>query len=64
MIHLDQSDDRARARAMAQSRVTEIDEKIEQLRQARDALAALAADCASERGGPCPILRAFDPKAA
>lgn len=64
LIHLDQSDDRARARAMAQSRVTEIDEKIEQLRQARDALAALAADCASERGGPCPILRAFDPKAA
>jgi MerR family mercuric resistance operon transcriptional regulator len=49
---------------MAQSRVAAIDEKIDELRQARDALSALATDCASKRGGPCPILRAFDERSA
>jgi MerR family mercuric resistance operon transcriptional regulator len=62
LIALDESDDRARARALAQARVAAIDGKIEELRQARDALAGLASACASTRGGPCPILRAFDPK--
>lgn len=60
LIDLDQSDDRARARELAQARVAAIDEKIAELREARDALAGLASDCASKRGGPCPILRAFD----
>ena len=62
LIALDESDDRARARALAQARVAAIDGKIAELRQARDALAGLASACASTRGGPCPILRAFDPK--
>ena len=62
LIALDASDDRARARELAQSRVAAIDEKIAELREARDALAGLAADCARKRGGPCPILRAFEPK--
>jgi MerR family mercuric resistance operon transcriptional regulator len=62
LIALDASDDRARARELAQNRVAAIDEKIAELRQARDALAGLASDCASRRKGPCPILRAFDPK--
>lgn len=62
LIALDASDDRARARELAQARVSAIDEKIEALREARDALAGLATVCASKRGGPCPILRAFDPK--
>lgn len=62
LIELDLSDDRARARELAQARVAAIDEKIAELREARDALAGLASDCASKRGGPCPILRAFDPK--
>jgi MerR family mercuric resistance operon transcriptional regulator len=62
LIALDASDDRARARELAQARVAAIDGKIAELSQARDALAGLATDCASKRGGPCPILRAFDPK--
>jgi MerR family transcriptional regulator, mercuric resistance operon regulatory protein len=60
LLALDASDDRARARELAQARVAAIDEKIEELREARDALAALATDCAKKRGGPCPILKAFD----
>ena len=62
LIALDASDDRARARELAQSRVAAIDDKISELREARDALAGLALDCASNRRGPCPILKAFDPK--
>jgi MerR family transcriptional regulator, mercuric resistance operon regulatory protein len=62
LVDLDASDDRARARELAQSRVAAIDAKIEELREARDALAGLASACARKRGGPCPILRAFEPK--
>ena len=60
LIALDASDDRARARDLAQARVAAIDEKIAELREARDALAGLASDCASKKRGPCPILKAFD----
>ena len=60
LIALDASDDRARARELAQARVAAIDEKIAELREARDALSGLASDCASEKRGPCPILKAFD----
>lgn len=60
LLELSASDDRARARELAQSRVFALDEKIEELRQARNALAGLAAECASKRDGPCPILTAFD----
>lgn len=62
LIALDASDDRARARELAQARVAAIDEKIAELQEARDALAGLATACAKKRGGPCPILRAFEPK--
>ena len=62
LLVLDASGDRARAREMAQARVAAIDEKIAELQEARDALSGLAADCARKRGGPCPILEAFDPK--
>jgi len=62
LIALDESDDRARVRELAEARVTAIDGKIEELREARDALAGLAHDCASKKKGPCPILRAFEPK--
>lgn len=62
LIALDASDDRARARELAKARVQAIDETIAKLGEARDALAGLATACASKRGGPCPILRAFDPK--
>jgi len=62
LIDLDASDDRPRARALAQARVAAIDTKIAELREARDALAGLATACASKRKGPCPILTAFDSK--
>ena len=62
LIDLDASDDRARARELAQARAAAIDDKIAELREARDALAGLATACAKKRGGPCPILKAFDPK--
>lgn len=62
LLALDASDDRARARELANARVAAIDAKIEELREARDALAGLARDCAKKRGGPCPILTAFDSK--
>ena len=61
LLDLDAADDRARARELAQARVTAIDAKIEELRQARDALAGLATACARKRAGPCPILTAFEP---
>ena len=60
LIALDASDDRTRARELAEARVAAIDGKIAELQEARDALAGLAKDCASKRGGPCPILKAFD----
>ena len=60
LLELNASDDRARARELAQSRVAALDQKMDELRQARDALAVLATACAKNRGGPCPILSAFD----
>jgi MerR family mercuric resistance operon transcriptional regulator len=60
LLDLSASDDRARARQLARSRVAALDEKIAELREAREALAGLATDCAKKRGGPCPILTAFD----
>jgi MerR family mercuric resistance operon transcriptional regulator len=60
LLELSVSDDRIRARQLAQARVVALDEKIAELRHAREALAGLATDCAKKRGGPCPILAAFD----
>ena len=60
LLDLDASDDRARARELAQARVAALDDKIAELRQARDALAGLATACARKRSGACPILGAFD----
>ena len=61
LLALDAADDRARARALAQARVAALDARIAELQEARDALAGLATACASKRGGPCPILNAFEP---
>jgi len=60
LLDLDASDDRARARELAQARVAAIDGKIAELTQARDALAGLATACARKRGGACPIISAFE----
>ena len=60
LVDLDASDDRDRARELAQGRVAALDAKIEELRKSREALAGLASACARKRGGPCPILGAFE----
>ncbi len=60
LLDLDASDDRARARALANQRVMSLDARISELQQARDALKRLARECGSGRPGPCPILQAFD----
>jgi MerR family mercuric resistance operon transcriptional regulator len=52
-------EDRAAARALAETRIAAIDEKIETLKAMRAALDSLAADCARGKDGPCPILAAF-----
>jgi MerR family mercuric resistance operon transcriptional regulator len=62
LLELSASDDRARARELAQARVAALDVRIEEMREARDALSALATSCATKGRGPCPILRAFEPK--
>jgi MerR family mercuric resistance operon transcriptional regulator len=60
LLNLDASDDRARARALANERVTALDSKIAELQRARDALKRLARECGSGGPGPCPILTAFE----
>lgn len=62
LLELSAAEDRARARELAQARVAALDARIAELHEARTALAGLASDCASQRGGPCPILKAFEPK--
>ena len=60
LLELSVSDDRAKARELAQARVAALDVKIAEMREAREALAGLATACAKQRGGDCPILSAFD----
>ncbi|MFD2136218.1 MerR family DNA-binding protein [Novosphingobium resinovorum] len=60
LLGLDASDDRARARAMAQARIAHLDEEIARLERARDALHKLARECAGSDTGPCPIIAAFE----
>ena len=60
LLDLSASDDRARARELAQARVAALDEKIAELREAREALSGLATACAKQRGGACPIMSTFD----
>ena len=60
LLELSASDDRAKARELAQARVAALDEKIAELKEAREALSGLATACAKQRGGDCPILSAFE----
>ncbi|HYE26807.1 MAG TPA: MerR family transcriptional regulator [Allosphingosinicella sp.] len=60
LLALDSSDDRRRARKLAETRVKALNSKIAELRRARDALRRLARDCGSAGAGPCPILSSFD----
>lgn len=60
LLDLSASDDRDRARELAQARVAALDSKIAELGQAREALSGLATACSKRRSGPCPILSAFE----
>jgi MerR family transcriptional regulator, mercuric resistance operon regulatory protein len=60
LLELDRSDDRPRARAMAQARIAALDERIAELQAARGSLEALARECARSERGPCPIIAAFE----
>jgi MerR family mercuric resistance operon transcriptional regulator len=60
LLDLDASDDRTRARELANDRVKALDAKIAELQKARDALKRLARECGSGSPGPCPILTSFD----
>lgn len=60
LLALDATDDREKARIMAEARIVALDRKIAELQGARNALAQLATDCATGSKGPCPIIRAFE----
>lgn len=60
LIDLDRTGDRAEARALAESRIAALDEKIASLVASRDALRDLATRCGDGNGDTCPILEAFE----
>ena len=60
LLALDATDDRARARELAQRRIAELDTRIAELEQARASLRRLAKECGSGSDGPCPILASFE----
>ena len=60
LLELDRSNDRPKARAMAQARIIELDARIAELEAARRALEGLARECAQSDQGPCPIIEAFE----
>lgn len=60
LLALDATDDRARARRLAQERIAVLNRKIAELETARASLRRLARECGAGSDGPCPILMAFD----
>ena len=60
LLALDATDDRARARALANERIAALDARIEELETARASLRRLARECGSGAAGPCPILASFE----
>ena len=60
LLDLDASEDRTRARELANARVKSLDAKIAELERARNALKRLARECGSGTGGRCPILASFE----
>lgn len=61
LLALDATEERARARELANKRIKEIDEKISALKNARLSLRRLADECAEGGAGRCPIIKAFEP---
>lgn len=59
LVALDATDDRPRARQLAQARIDAIDAKIAELKESRAALARLARECGEDEAGPCPIIASF-----
>lgn len=61
LLALDAGHDRARARAraLARSRIARLDAQIAEMMQARDYLQTLARECSKNAKGPCPILASF-----
>jgi MerR family mercuric resistance operon transcriptional regulator len=60
LLALDATNDRPRARALANERIAALDAKIAELQAARASLQHLAHECAGGAEGPCPILASFD----
>lgn len=60
LLALDATDDRAKARVLALSRVATLDARIADMTAARDALSKLAKACGASAAGPCPIVGAFE----
>lgn len=60
LLALDATEDRARVRELARSRIATLDVRIAEMSAARDALARLAQECGSGSAGPCPIIAAFE----
>jgi len=60
LLELNASNNRPRARELAQKRIAALNEQIAELERARDALIKLEHDCASGDGGHCPILKSFN----
>ncbi len=60
LLALDATDDRARARQLANERITALDVKIDELKRVRASLRRLARECGAGSAGPCPILTAFE----
>ena len=60
LLALDATDDRDRARELANERIAVLDARIAQLKAARESLLRLAGECAGGPAGPCPILTSFE----
>lgn len=60
LLALDATDDRARVRELARTRIEALDAQIAGLQKARASLAHLAQECGSGGEGPCPILLSFE----
>jgi MerR family mercuric resistance operon transcriptional regulator len=59
LLQLDASNDRRRARELADLRIKALDQKIADLQAAKASLSRLVDACAHGPEGPCPILDAF-----